>query len=122
MALFGKKTEKKDAEKAVATAALGSSSLTRDLSRVIIRPLITEKAAVLGDKNVYTFEIHSNATKTDVRDAVKTIFKVTPMKIRTVRSKLLKKGHPKMRGTKSIRAGMKKAYVYLKAGDRIDLV
>lgn len=120
MALFGKKKTEETASAAPAPVA-ASASVTRDLSAVLLRPLITEKAAVLGDQNIYTFEIHANATKYDVRDAVAALFKVTPVKVRIVRRKPQVR-RSATRGPRGVIPGMKKAYVYLKEGDRIELV
>ncbi len=115
MALFGRKTEKK---KAVGDVKL---SAARDLSSVLMRPRITEKAANLSDQNVYVFVVRNDASKFDVRDAVKALFKVTPTKIRIV--------NQAARTTRSVStnrrrtvSGLKKAYIHLKKGDRIDLV
>lgn len=78
-----KKEEKKQKSeikaKAGATKETTSAGLQdRNLSAVIIRPLITEKAAALGESNVYTFEVRTDATKYDIRDAIKELFKVEP--------------------------------------------
>ncbi len=128
MGLFGKKD--KDAEqtsekevvstpaKKVVTPVLTAD---RDIAAVIKRPYITEKAALAIDKNVYTFEIHSDASKYDVRDAIKKIYDVTPVKVHIVNKKP-RHTLSRMRGRSVTESGLKKAYVYLKEGDRIDLV
>lgn len=126
MALFGKKKDaeavevslQKEGAKAAQEPKLAAE---RDLASVIVRPRITEKAALSIDKNVYTFEIRKDATKFDVRDAVKTLYKVTPVKVRIVR-KSPRHYVSRMRGRNMMDKGLKKAYVYLKEGDRIDLV
>lgn len=122
MALFGNKKEetKKDASPEVAKGA-ATVSAPRDLSSVIIKPRITEKAVAGSEKNVYVFEVHQSATKYDVRDAVKEFFGVTPVKVHTVTQKArqtLSRG----RGRTIAVKGLKKAYVYLKEGDSISLV
>ncbi len=123
MALFGKKTtESKRAPKAekAQKREYKGGVINRDLSHVIVRPVITEKAAAMGDKNIYTFEIARSASKIDVREAVRKLWNVTPLKIAIVnrpprsiviRAKNRKGTHP----------GMKKAYVYLRKDDRIEL-
>lgn len=113
-----KKAVKKETKKAAAPASIVAP---RNISSVILRPRITEKAAVVGEQNVYTFEVHQDATKYDVRDAVKELFKVTPVKVNIVKRAprtYLSRG----RGRKISKPGLKKAYVYLKKDDRIDLV
>lgn len=121
MGLFGKKETKQPAKNAAAKAsATSASGLGRDISSVLKKPRITEKAVLALDKNVYTFEVHKDATKYDVRDAVKELYKVTPVKVRMV-TKSPRQYMSRMRGRKTLENGLKKAYVYLKEGDRIDL-
>ncbi len=133
MALFGKKdavatdvtTDVKKDEKAVksAPAKKVTPALTtgKNIAAVIVRPHITEKAALAIDRNVYTFEVAADANKYDVRDAIKAIYNVTPVKVNIVKRKV-RHYVSRMRGRNMTEKGMKKAYVYLKEGDRIDLV
>jgi large subunit ribosomal protein L23 len=90
-----------------------------DPSTILIKPRITEKAAVLSEtSNVYTFEITKGATKTTVKRAVKEVYKVSPTRINIVKlpsKKVLVKG--KKGSTRDVR----KAYVYLKKGDKIEI-
>lgn len=90
-----------------------------DPSTVLIRPRVTEKAAVLSESsNVFTFEVTKAATKTTIKRAVKEIYKVSPTKVNIVNvrsKKVFSKG--KKGSTKEI----VKAYVYLKAGDKIEI-
>ena len=122
MGLFGKK---KDAAPATVGAETGNTTprpvVVPDFASVILKPRITEKAALLSDKRVYTFEVRAGATKYEVRDAVKEIYKVTPEKIRIV-SKQPRHFMSRMRGRDTMEHGLRKAYVYLKEGDRIELV
>lgn len=92
-----------------------------DNSSVIKRPRITEKAALLSDNNVYTFEIAQGASKYEVRDAIKAIYKVTPIKVNIVNRKP-RHSISRSRGRDVMEHGLRKAYVYLKDGDRIELV
>lgn len=116
MALFGRKTEETKGEKGAAPAVQ-----SRDFSSVLVAPRITEKAALLSDQRVYTFVVRPDATKRDVRAAVEQVFKVTPAKVRIV-NRPPRAFHSRMRGTRGTLPGLKKAYVYLKEGDRIELV
>lgn len=130
MALFSRKkeTDAKEADvavkeetqkpkKEVVSQALPTD---RNLESVIIKPRITEKAVGMSEKNVYTFIVRRDATKYDVRDAVKTIFGVTPVKINIV-NKTPRQYSSRTKGRTITESGMKKAYVYLKQGDTIDL-
>ncbi len=114
MALFGSK--KKTATAARKVAAKGDTTLERNIGSKILRPRITEKAMRVAEKNVYVFEIAQKATKTDVRDAVRTLYGVNPVAIRTT---TLQPHETQKRGRKVHVAGIKKAYVQLKEGDTI---
>lgn len=87
---------------------------------VIIRPRITEKATLKADKdNVFVFEITDNATKQHVKNAVSAIYNVVPTKVAIVRNPSKNIFYRGRAGTTS---GVKKAYVYLKKGDKIEIV
>ena len=52
--------------------------------QVLLRPLVTEKGVHRATRNnQYAFEIHRDATKTDVRQAVESLFDVKVVKVRT---------------------------------------
>ena len=89
-------------------------------NNVLLRPRITEKAALAADKsNVYIFEVARNATKKSISVSVRDVYKVNPVKVRVANIP------PKqvfIRGKKGVKSGGKKAYVYLKAGDKIELM
>jgi large subunit ribosomal protein L23 len=89
-----------------------------DARKVIIRPVVSEKSYALIAQSKYTFRVHPDAHKTQIRAAVEEIFDVSVVDVRTI--KLRPK--PKRRGwtTGSTRA-WKKAIVELAPGDRIDL-
>lgn len=91
----------------------------RDISNVIVRPRITEKAAYESSHNAYAFEIASWATKGEVKKAVAQIYKVTPVKI-TV--SYLPSKNVVVRGKKGVKSGVKKAHVFLKKGDKIEFI
>lgn len=117
------KTEEKQSVQEVKKAVVASKALPtdRDLSSVIQTPRISEKSVGMGEKNVYTFVVRKDATKYDVRDAVKELFGVTPIKVNIV-NKSPRQYMSRSKGRKITEKGMKKAYVYLKQGDSIDLV
>lgn len=124
MALFGgkKKVEKKEkAKTTVVSDAPKALSTDYNLDGIILNPRITEKAMSKSDNNVYTFVVKKTATKFQVRDAVKALYNVTPMKVNIV-NKAPAKRHVGSRNSDKHVAGMKKAYVYLKKGDTINLV
>jgi large subunit ribosomal protein L23 len=122
MGLFGKKKDAKvsapEAPKAEKVAVLDAPASVTD---VILRPRVTEKAALLGERNVYAFEVKKGATKFEIRDAVKALYKVTPVRIRIV-NKQPRHFMSRSRGRDMMEGGLRKAYVYLKKDDRIELV
>ena len=84
---------------------------------VIKRPMITEKG--LGAKEVQetlVFEVAANATKTEVRQAVETLFKVKVSAVRTANFLGKERRRGKFTG---YRPDWKKAYVRLKAGEKM---
>jgi large subunit ribosomal protein L23 len=85
---------------------------------VLISPVVSEKSYGQIVQNRYTFKVHQDAHKTQVRQAVEELFdvKVTRVAIIKVQAK------PKRRGQfRGIRPGWKKAVVQLKQGDSIEI-
>lgn len=89
------------------------------LRGVLKRPRITEKAAQLTVNNVFTFDVAKGTTKRDVIHAMKSLYKITPRKVNVVnvRGKSVSMRTRRGRGTKN---SVRKAYVFLKEGDKID--
>ncbi len=85
---------------------------------LIISPRLTEKASVLSSGNIYTFNVVQNATKTTLAKEIEKKYKVKPIKI-TVSN------NPRVRvftrGKIGYKTGFKKASVFLKKGDKINL-
>lgn len=87
--------------------------------RTIVRPIVTEKSsAAYQDRGEYTFEVHPDANKIAIRQAVEQLFgvKVTGVWTSNQRGKTRRVG--KTTGT---RANWKKAIVKLRAGDTIEI-
>jgi large subunit ribosomal protein L23 len=95
-----------------------ATSIKKHAIDVIKRPRITEKAAISAEKGVYVFEIHSTATKASVAASVKELYKVTPVNVNIAKTP---KKNVMVRGKKSVKGGVIKAYVTLKKGDKIEL-
>ena len=89
---------------------------------VIIAPLITEKSMSATMRQQYAFEVHKQATKTQIRHAIEEIFKVNVLKVNTVNVGGKKK-HFARRGrrTSGMQSDWKKAIVTLKEGQKIEL-
>ena len=87
-------------------------------SQVILAPIVSEKSYAASTHGTYTFRVHSEAHKTQSRQAVEELFdvKVTRVNVIKVQAK------PKRRGVfKGTRQGWKKAVVQLRAGDTIEI-
>ena len=127
MALFSKNPKGKKegaatpAAAPVAAVSSASSSRARAHARpVLIAPRITEKGAYLAESGCYVFDVSDKATKREIAQAVAQLYKVTPSHVRTIRST---RKVTQTRGTNRTgrTAGSKKAYVYLKKGEKIEL-
>ncbi len=85
---------------------------------VLIRPIVSEKSYALLAANKYTFRVHDDAHKTQVRQAVEEIFGVRVNDVRTMSVK----AKPKRRGyTSGKTREWKKAIVQLHPDDHIEL-
>jgi large subunit ribosomal protein L23 len=89
-----------------------------DVGQVIIRPVVSEKSYVLATAGKYTFRVHPDAHKTQIKQAVEELFDVDVLEVRTssVPSK------PKRRGFTAGRTrSWKKAVVQLRPGETIPI-
>ena len=89
-----------------------------DHSQVIIRPVVSEQSYVLAAADKYTFRVHPDAHKTQIRQAVESLFDVKVLDVRTMSVK----SKPKRRGLTAGRSrSWKKAIVQVRAGDSIPI-
>jgi large subunit ribosomal protein L23 len=87
-------------------------------NEVLLAPIVSEKSYSLIDDNKYSFRIHPDAHKTQVRQAVEELFDVRVERVNIVKVQ----PKPKRRGmTRGTRPGWKKAIVQLRAGDTIEI-
>jgi large subunit ribosomal protein L23 len=88
-----------------------------DLHRIIVRPLITEKSSAAWQaRGEYIFEVHPEATKPQIRDALKEHFGVTATSVRTMQMRRNAIARARTRG---VTARWKKAIVKLKDGESL---
>ena len=85
---------------------------------VLKKPLITEKSTSLLQENKYTFEVDTRANKTEIKQAVQSIFKVKVEKVNTMRVKGKTK---RVRNIPGKTPDRKKAIVTLRKGDKIEI-
>ena len=94
------------------------ASVKKDIYSILRAPRITEKSANAG-KNTIVFEVHVDANKVEIRNAIEKIFSVKVEGVRTLNN-MGKIRRVKMKQGRE--NGWKKAYVKLAEGSSIDLV
>lgn len=91
-------------------------------NKIVLRsPRVTEKSTVLaeGKSAVYVFEVSKETSKHEVAQAFKEKYNVMPVKVNVVN---LPKKKLYRRGRVGTRSGVKKALVFLKPGDKVEIV
>lgn len=85
----------------------------------VIKPRVTEKAGLLSEKGIYTFDVRTDANIKQISAAIVAAYKVTLVKINIapVKSKAMF-----VRGRRGSTVAGKKAYVFLKKGDKIEFI
>ena len=94
------------------------SKVLNDQHDLLIKPVVSEKSYALLDENKYTFIVDPRANKTQIKQAVESVFSVTVLGVNTLnrpgKRKRTRTGYGK-------RADTKRAIVTLAEGDRIDI-
>lgn len=85
---------------------------------VIIRPIVSEKSYAGLEANRYTFLVHPNANKTEIKEAIQKIWNVRVLGVNTLNRKGKVK---KQRYVTGRRSDQKRAVVTLAAGDSIEI-
>lgn len=93
--------------------------MINDPYQIVVRPLITEKGTHQAQSlRAYPFEVHADANKAQIKQAVQQIYNVRVLDVRTAN----RKGKPRRRGRfVGTTSHWKKAVVLLHEDDRIDL-
>jgi large subunit ribosomal protein L23 len=85
---------------------------------IIRSPVITEKSNLVTQFNTYVLNVSMDATKPEIKDAVQSVFGVDVISVNT----LVRKGKQRVfKGRRGKQKDVKKAYVRLKSGQRIDI-
>jgi len=85
---------------------------------VIIRPVVSEKSYAGLEGNRYTFLVHREANKTEIKEAIQSIWNVRVLSVNTLHRKGKQK---RFRFTMGSRPDQKRAMVTLAAGDAIEI-
>ena len=103
--------EKPKAEHKIKTAS-------RSASLSILNPHITEKSTLLSESGVYVFKVSPRSNKVIIKRAISELYNVVPEKVNIVS---VPSKSRRVRGKRGTRSGYKKALVYLKKGDKIEI-
>ena len=88
-----------------------------DPSQVVLAPIVSEKSYEASTRGTYTFKVHPDAHKTQIRQAVEKLFAVDVLDVNVIKMP----AKPKLRGMHvGSRPGWKKAVVTIAAGQTID--
>jgi large subunit ribosomal protein L23 len=90
-------------------------------SHILLSPRVTEKGATLSAQGAYVFDVAPSANKAQVARAIKETYNVTPRKV-TLAAVPAKKTVTRGTNRAGRTAGGKKAYVFLKTGETIELL
>ena len=87
-------------------------------NEILLAPVVSEKSYSLITDRKYSFRVHKDAHKTQIRQAVEQLFEVKVERVNIVKVQ----AKPKRRGlTRGTKPGWKKAVVQLKKGDSIEI-
>jgi len=87
-------------------------------SRLLVKPLVTEKATNLSTENKYVFVVEKSANKIEVAKAIESVYGVKPADVNIVNMKGKRVSRGRIRGQ---RKDWKKAIVTLAKGDTITI-
>ncbi|WP_369272858.1 50S ribosomal protein L23 [Streptomyces sp. R11] len=100
------------------TVVTPASKAFTDLRDILIKPVVSEKSYALLDDNKYTFVVAPGSNKTQIKQAVETVFEVKVTGVNTINRQGKRK---RTRTGFGQRASTKRAIVTLAEGDRIDI-
>ena len=87
-------------------------------NEVLLAPVVTEKAYSAVDERKYSFRVHPDAHKTQIRQAVEELFGVHVQRVNILKVQPKPKRRGLIRGT---RPGWKKAIVQVREGESIEI-
>lgn len=126
MSIFTKKPKKStDAEAKKVKVAVARKSGDKEavdmkeLASVLVRPHVTEKAALLAEKNTYVFEVAPHSNKITIAKAVAALYGVKPIRVNIIN---LPRTRALIRGKMGVKGGVRKALVTLGKSDKIELI
>lgn len=129
MALFGfkkkKEIKKKEEKNDFPSAEFGGGKMKKIssknsglISKILVKPLVTEKSSASNSENKYVFAVAKRANKIEIKKAVEGLYHVRPIKINIIKTKGKEVRYGRTKGRTS---DVKKAILTLKQGDKIDI-
>ncbi len=130
MSIFSRFKKKESEVKAPAVSAVAVPAIAESVAvatgkakptiawRILLRPLVSEKAAQAGARNQYVFVVGNTATKIDVRRAIHDAYGITPTRVNIIRVRGKQIRYGRSHGTTK---AWKKAVVTLPAGKKIQV-
>jgi large subunit ribosomal protein L23 len=95
--------------------------MTLHAAEVVLAPIISEKSMDSTQRGKYTFRVHDDANKLQVKEAVEELFKVQVVDVNVLTTKAKEKTRGRRRGrNRGWTSPWKKAIVTLAAGDKIE--
>ncbi len=95
--------------------------MTLEAAQIVLRPVISEKSMDETRRGKYTFAVHDDANKFQVKAAVEELFKVSVVDVNVLTTKAKEKSRNRRRGrTRGWTSPWRKAVVTLAAGDKIE--
>ncbi len=114
-----KEDQKKTAPETPPVSVFKTGKMGGLAAGILLRPAITEKALTLESSNRYVFEVTAPASKTEIRKAVETAFKVNVLKVNVINNKRREKFS---KGKWGYQPGSRKAIIKIAPGQKIDAV
>lgn len=113
-----KKEEKKEEKKEPVVPKTKKTGKVNLAHKVLVRPVVSERAAKWEGKGVYTFIVNKNTNKIEIKKAVEQVYGVKPSRVRVINmdGKTVRFGRQYGR-----RGQWKKAMVYLPKGQSINI-
>lgn len=95
--------------------------MTLEAAQVIVRPVISEKSMDQTQRGKYTFAVHDDANKLQIKEAVEALFKVTVLEVNVLTTKVKEKSRNRKRGRqRGWTSPWKKAVVTVGPNDKIE--
>ncbi|HEV8053921.1 MAG TPA: 50S ribosomal protein L23 [Candidatus Limnocylindrales bacterium] len=95
--------------------------MTLEASQIVLRPVISEKSMDQTQRSKYTFAVHDDANKLQIKEAVETLFKVTVLDVNVLTTKVKEKSRNRKRGRqRGWTSPWKKAIVTVGPNDKIE--